>query len=774
MRRSEAARYARWSAALALVLAVATAGAYVKRKWSQHQDRKNAPPAAPVNVERQSSGLTFSKVEGNRKIFTLTASQSTDFKDKDMTLLESVRITIFGKMGDRNDVIDTKSCQYNKTSGAIECSGEVRMDLQNAADAERAANERVPGSQVVHVETSQITFDRGSGLARTDQPVRFAFPSGSGHAVGVEYQSEQGSLRLLKEVQFELKPPATVLGEKNNPRDVRKDVVVQGTSLDFDRITRKMLLHGPADVQTDTMRLSSGELLVELDQAFRAQVFHARAGNGGKRPELELRSGDGTSNLSSDTLMAALSPDGGVTRVEAAGSVVGSRQTTAEREDMTAAAASLDLWPKVSQPKQLDLNGGVVLNTQANKSGESRALHTDALQIHFSAPAGGQASKLQLAQTLAPGTLEWTGPATAAVAQHTKLKADTLEMRFGATGKPTQLLATGNMFTERTSPGHLVQTATARSGNAQLQPNGGWSQIDMQQDVTLREGDRNARAEHAVFVRDSQIATLTGRAIVRDATTETTAPRIVFHQLTGDISAEGGVRSSDLSAQGSAANFAPAPANVTADSMQANSKTGRALYSGHARLWQGESVMEAESIELLRPTRVLIATDHVRAVFPQAATPASTQATGSENSSKTNLWHVAAAKLTYWDAESRAHAERDVVAQSATQKTHSAAMDLYFTRSGASDVRTGPQQISRGVATGGVTVEEGGRKAVAERGEYTATDGKFVMSGGTPTIFDGAAGTTTGRQLTFFLASDTIIVDSENGSRILTKHRVER
>jgi len=49
-----------------------------------------------------------------------------------------------------------------------------------------------------------------------------------------------------------------------------------------------------------------------------------------------------------------------------------------------------------------------------------------------------------------------------------------------------------------------------------------------------------------------------------------------------------------------------------------------------------------------------------------------------------------------------------------------------------------------------------------------------VMSGGTPTIFDGSAGTTTGRQLTFFLASDTIIVDSENGSRTLTKHRVDR
>ncbi|MDP9337472.1 MAG: hypothetical protein M3P45_01250, partial [Acidobacteriota bacterium] len=86
----------------------------------------------------------------------------------------------------------------------------------------------------------------------------------------------------------------------------------------------------------------------------------------------------------------------------------------------------------------------------------------------------------------------------------------------------------------------------------------------------------------------------------------------------------------------------------------------------------------------------------------------------------------------------------------------------------------GAQQISRAVGTGGVTVEEQSRKATAERAEYTAADGKFVMSGGNPTLFDGTQGTTTGRQLTFFLADDTIIVDSENGSRTLTKHRVEK
>jgi len=38
---------------------------------------------------------------------------------------------------------------------------------------------------------------------------------------------------------------------------------------------------------------------------------------------------------------------------------------------------------------------------------------------------------------------------------------------------------------------------------------------------------------------------------------------------------------------------------------------------GHARLWQGDSVMEADSIELLREAKVMNAIGSVRAVFPQ-------------------------------------------------------------------------------------------------------------------------------------------------------------
>jgi len=286
--------------------------------------------------------------------------------------------------------------------------------------------------------------------------------------------------------------------------------------------------------------------------------------------------------------------------------------------------------------------------------------------------------------------------------------------------------------------------------------------------VRLEEADRNAEAQQAVFARAAQTTVLTGQAMVRDAGSETHAPKLTFFQSTGDIEAEGPVRSTDFGSKSTSLQMRSVPANLSADHMRANSKTGRAVYTGHARLWQGASVLEAETIELLRPSRTLNATGNVRAVFPQAPQPGATPGSAP-------VWHVSSGLLTYWDTENRAHLEKDVFVQSADQKMRAPQLELFFTRTGADKQGSGgTSQISRAVGTGGVVVEQGDRRGTAERGLYTAAEEKYVLTGGTPTLFDPVEGTTTGRELTFYRADDTIVVDSGNGLRTLTKHRVQR
>src|SRR6266481_1596136 len=98
-----------------------------------------------------------------------------------------------------------KAASTKKRSGGIACSGDVQIDLESAADAERAAKSPTSAAgQKVHVETRGLSFNRASGTALSDQPVKFAFPNGTGEAVGVEYDTEAGKVRLLRDVRMSL------------------------------------------------------------------------------------------------------------------------------------------------------------------------------------------------------------------------------------------------------------------------------------------------------------------------------------------------------------------------------------------------------------------------------------------------------------------------------------------------------------------------------------------------------------------------------------------
>ena len=138
---------------------------------------------------------------------------------------------------------------------------------------------------------------------------------------------------------------------------------------------------------------------------------------------------------------------------------------------------------------------------------------------------------------------------------------------------------------------------------------------------------------------------------------------------------------------------------------------------------------------------------------------------------QTDLGHVRGGLLTYWETESRARIEQDARADSSQGSIQANQIDLYFSTTGAVNAT---KQLSRAVATGDVTVRQEGRRGTSNRAEYTASEGKFVLSGGKPTIYDSNGDTTTGRQLTFYFADDSIVVDSETGSRTVTLHRVEK
>jgi lipopolysaccharide export system protein LptA len=774
MKRSEAARYARWSALLAVILIGITGTIYLQRKWAAHVESKNAPPPAPVDVERQSNGLTFSKVEGNRTIFTVRAAKSTDFKGLDASLLEDVVVTVFGKTGDRDDVIHTESCKYSKADGGIQCNGKVIMDLQSAADAEKSKKDPRAVPNIIHVETSGVTFDHATAKAQTVQPVKFTFTNGNGEGVGAVYFSEEGKLKLIKDVHLNLSGTPAVAAKKSQPP---REVAILGQSLDFDRNQRAIWLQGPVTATSGSDVLTSGDLNLTLDSANRAQTMIATPGGIHQLPKVVVQGPKGAETLVADLLTAKFAPDGSITTTLADGNVNGNSASG----NMQSQHAEMAMWPRLNQPKILTLRGDVHVQSIEAKTGLTRLLTSNVVQLNFSGGQPEVASRVQHVETLDRGTVEWSDAANT----RQKLAADKLQLEVTKTGKAQQLQAAGNVQMERNTKGQAPQTASSSNGLVLMDAAGVWSTITLNGSVHLKQDDKTGLAQQAVFSRAAQTAVLTGKAAVRDSRSETHANKITFLQNTGDFAAEGNVRTTEFSGTTSSLQLGSAPANFSADYLQGNTKSGLAKYTGHARLWQGPSVLESESIELQRDARILIAQGSVRAIFlqaPQANSPTGASAPAgskvvsvSSEQKPPTIWHCSSDTLTYWDAENRAHLQNNVVVQSADQRFRAPSLDLFFTRDAKTDsAGAGTSQISRAVGTGGVEVEEGERRGIAERGVYTAADQKFVLSGGTPTLYDPVEGVTTGRELTFFMADDTIIVDSGNGTRTLTKHRVQR
>lgn len=855
MRTTQANRYARWSAILAAVLAAGVLTIFIRRAWQAEQAKKDTPAAVPSSIEKTSQGFSFSKMNGDRILFTIRASNATEFKEGNVSVLQDVWITIYGAKGDRADEIRTHSCDYISNPDRMVCSGDVQMDLQSAEEVRRsiaAHLDPATGPNVVHVVTKAVTFSRDSGDSQTDAPVQFKFKGGQGSALGAIFHSGDGTLELRHDVHLTL-TPATLGTSKHfdaraatRPAAPAAPVEVNCSSLDYHRETLLLLLHGPVLATQENERLPRGGinngqpvipirgsrelraslLTVNLDKEFHARRLTA-TGNSTSQPELRSTDTKGSGSISADQLILDLSPTGWAEHFTAVGDAQGEYKTATESDHISATRLNAEMVPKINQPRTLTAEGDVKVSSSRGAS--TRTIETAAAELDFvpglprrpGAPASYHPGS---AHTLAPATVTWHEPAPGQPAGQqrvTRASGQRIEAAFDEHNKLRRLLAHGNTELDRDTPGKPRQTSTSQELAADFDTLGQWTTVDQTGNVHLREADRTAQAAREHVDRSSNIVTLTGSAEASDAATHTTADTIVFNQNTSDMRAEGHVlttykndsagvsgrpagtsaaasstKSAENSGMGASTNLGPEPAHISSEHLVGNSTSGQAIYTGHARLWQGDSTIEADQIELNRDARQLDARGNVRAVFLQVnaapvGTNSSTQA--GKNSGATSggrksaapadakpaqpdVMRIRSGTLTYWDLKHEAHLDHGFTGESQQGVITSQECELYFT---APTQPSAPgagaaQRLDHAIATGNVVVRQTGRHATGDRGDYEPAQGKFILSGANPTIYDASGNSTRGRQLTFFLADDTILVESDEGSRVVTLYRVQK
>jgi lipopolysaccharide export system protein LptA len=639
-----------------------------------------------------------------------------------------------------------------------------------------------PTPRSLHVETSDVTFDRDTGIAVTTQPVKFKFPNGDGHAVGITYQSKNGVLQLEHEVQLSILQP-------DKPNAI--PVVLRGDRLDYSHDQRIAYLEGAAHARQGNRELSAQKMSLDLDAEMRAR--HATAQGS---PHFEGFDGVNPVSLNADRFDAQLNVAGWLENLLAKGNIRGERKTPAGVDQLHAETADVAMEPKVNQPRDLMLNGGVKILMHG--SGNSGQLETSAMQVHFVPGANPTQRRIESATTLAPASIDSVDADSS-----TNVHANSAHADFDAQNRIRKFYGDSGVQVTRKTGTSAPQKTTAQQMVAAFDETGAWQTIQLDGKVHFTQADRVADAQRALMTKSTDTIALDGSPILRDAASQTSAAAILIRQQGDYISAKGGVRSTYLaSAASTSPSMGTGSAHISADSLVGSNTTGILTYTGHARMWQGDSVLEANQIELFRDEKRLDAKGNVVAVFPQAASsmpagpvqPSPVQLGSAQLGSvhrgpvqpgaSVTLWKVRAPMLRYWNDLGRAHLEDGVFAESSDQSLKSRTLDLFLSpatpppvasaATKGTPIATGGRQLTRALALGNVIVHQADRRGSAERADYTAADEKFVLSGGEPTLTDAENDTTTGRSLTFYRASDTIFIDSSTGSRTLTKHQVEK
>jgi lipopolysaccharide export system protein LptA/lipopolysaccharide export system protein LptC len=753
------------------VIALVVAGAYLERALREARARRNAPPMIPATVERQQAEFSFSKVEQDRTLYTIRASRATQFKDRNRALLEDVWITIYGRERNRNDNIHTRECSYEPATGAIRCAGEVQIEIEGANPASGK-----PADKRLEVKTRDLSFNRETGEASTAEAVEFRFPAGQGRGIGVRYRTRDSIVRIEHSVQLNMTASPSTGGLPES---------VTGSSLEIRRNERVLELDGPAVVRQGSRELSAEKISVQLDENYQARRAIAEG-----HSVVHAVDGAAKISVSADKFDSLLLANGWAERIIASGSVVGTRQTASGTEYFRAAHVEFAMLPERNLAKEMTATGGVT--AESRQGGDSHLLKTDSLRVTFSpvesAKKKADQQRIERAETMAPGTIE-----SKSGNEITSLRAYRFVANLSASGRLDTLLGHSGVEVRRQPASGAAQLSSALELVATFGANGEWQRLDETGNVRFEQADRRASADRAEIVRASGMITLDGSPGISDSAGNTTARSMAINQQSGELRAAGRVVSTYLAGtERDAVVLGSGPAHITADSLAASTASGHVAYSGHARLWQGESVLEADQIEIWRDDRKMEARAHVVAVFPQASSPfAKPPAKSPGSPSPPTVWKVRAPVLTYWSDQAKAHLEGGVIASAEQGSIESRTLDAFLSASGPaagtaeglpspSKPPAGPvdpsggRQLNRVLAEGAVVVRQGGRRAMAERAEYTTADGKFVLSGGRPTLTDGSRDTTTGHSLTFFVANDTILIDSQEGFRTLTRHRVEK
>ncbi len=775
-------RLRRWLAVIAVLFIAMVAGTYFYARLRMRNVIKELPNKIGFDIKQTANGFQFSKSDGKRTLFTVEASDLKQFKLNGRAELHKVSIILYGRDSSRFDQIYGDDFTYDKASGNVTASGDVQIDLEANPTGQSGPDQGTPKElkNPIHLKTRDLVFNQNSGDAHTDARVDFSTPQANGWAVGVEYSGKSNILTFVSQIHLTLTgadaaslfashgiiirdPRAIVL---DHARLERPTGTLQADQASFflspDNNVERVLATG--NVTTETKGEDADPIHTRADRAEllltgKQELLHTATLTGNVHVER-----NGSQPMRADAGRAILDFVGlnQLKKVHAAEGVHLSQHST-----------SAALTATSNPPQDFDITAPAIDFFVADGRLD-RAKTSGAAKITISP-----------SQTSTPLNVQ---------PQQTVVTAGHFDAKFAVTpaglDRLTSVHGAPDAKIVSISPGLPDRVSTSQTLDATFLPEGGISSITQQGSVFYTDGQPAANltqawADKALYTPSDRIVVLSGSPRVAQGSMITTANTIRLDRDSGDALASGGVKStySELKEQPSGALLSSSsPIHVTAATMTAHNSPASALYRGNARLWQDANIITAPSIQFDRYHRSLVAqgtaAQPVSTVLVQAKLDAKEMiGKAEEKPARSSPLAITAARLTYTDADSLAHYEGGVLAKGNSFSAASSTLDAYLvsrSQTLPSQSLTAPGRLDHLVAQGNVVIHQPTRRAEGQSLVYTASDDKFVLTGGPPSIFDAERGKITGVSLTFFRADDRVLVEGKESTPVVTQTRVAR
>jgi len=725
-------RGTRWLLLVAIAAILGGIGfKYQSQKKIVQQEAPPVPQPLPPGLNTASDKYEWKSKNNDRGCETthVIADGFKQVSDNSRVDLTKVVLQIYNKECTAYNLIKSDSAAFYPNEHRLYSDGAVQITLNIPAHAQ-------PKHELVTIESSGVNCNTDTGRAETDRPTTFTFQNGEGKATGAFYDPTTHELQLKSGVEIDWKP----VGPNAKP------MKIEGASLVYHEEGAEVQLQPWGRLTRDNTQVEGENVLIHLQESGAGDQVHRVI------KDLHAVNAHGTDSYpnrslqySANDLQVNFDGTGEIQQIVANTNahLVSTAAASATTVDANFVKMDFTVENKQSLLSHVDATGNAMLSSEplpvaGHDPGESHVLRSDAIEMKMR-PGGRD---LDSVQTHAPGTLEFLP--NLPIQRHRTVTAAEMQIAYGQANRIQSFHAQDvKTATDPNAEEHKKNRPSSATSSkdlvARFDPKTSkLVSLEQSGDFTYVEGDRHARAAKATLDSDQNIIVLDSSARMWDATGATSADHIRMDQRTGDFTAHGRVESSRMPDQSSGKKSqmlsGDEPLQAQAQHMVSTNRNRTIHYQGNVVMWQGANRVSAETIDVDRVKKTLVADgDVVSNLWEEPKAKPSDGKTPAAAAKPAVLTVVKAPHLVYNDETRLAVYSGGVTLERPEMHEKSRELRAYLADSSADS------RLEKAFADGSVeivqtTATHHTYTGTADHSEYYCEDNKVILKGDQPRV----------------------------------------